>query len=217
MILAEMINLGPGPANPKQVVRAGYNACAAAYSETRSGPDEPDELERMLSVLPECPRILEVGCGAGYPVGALLASRGAYIGVDISRRQLELARRTLPDSCLIEGDVAELGFHDDVFDAIVSLYTLFHLPREEHADILGRFLGWLRPGGHLLITVARTGHPGYTETDFFGVTMYWSHHEPSWYVDTLKALGFSGIQESLIPAGHGDSYDHPVLLARAPP
>lgn len=215
--MAATTNLGPRPANPKQVVRAGYNACAAAYSETRSGPDEPDELERMLDVLPENPRILEVGCGAGYPVGALLASRGAYIGVDISRRQLELARRTLPDSCLIEGDIAELVFRDDVFDAIVSLYTLFHLPREEHADVLGCFLRWLRPGGYLFISVAKTGHPGYTETDFFGVTMYWSHHEPSWYVDALEALGFSGIQESLIPAGHGDSYDHPVLLAQAPP
>ncbi|MDE0005246.1 MAG: class I SAM-dependent methyltransferase [Rhodospirillaceae bacterium] len=211
-----MTNLGPGPANPKRVVRAGYDACAAAYRETRSGFDELHELERLLDVLPEHPRVLEVGCGAGYPVGALLASRGAYIGVDISRRQLELARRTLPDTCLIEGDVAELEFRDDVFDAIVSLYTLFHLPRDEHADVLGRFLRWLRPGGYLFITVARTGHPGYTETDFFGVTMYWSHHEPSWYVDALEALGFSSIQEFSIPAGHGDRYDHPVLFARVP-
>ena len=210
-----MTDLGPVPANPKQVVRAGYDACAAAYSETRSGTDELDALERLLDLLPAYSRTLEVGCGAGYPVGALLASRGAYVGVDISRRQLELARRTLPDACLIEGDVAELRFRDDAFDAIVSLYTLFHLPREEHADVLGRFLRWLRRGGYLFITVARTAHPGYTETDFFGATMYWSHYEPAWYVDALEALGFSDIQESSIPAGHGDRYDHPVLFARA--
>jgi hypothetical protein len=80
------------------------------------------------------------------------------------------------------------------FEAAVSFYTLFHIPREEHGRLLAMIASWLRTGGLLLITTARTAHPGYTEENFCGVTMYWSHFGPERYAAALEALGFQLIQ-----------------------
>ena len=85
--------------------------------------------------------------------------------------------------------------------------------------LLERIGRWMRPGGHLLITVANSSHRGYTESDFFDTTMYWSHYECSWYVSVLEELNFTILRSGVL--GHGyrnvpglPSERHPVVLAR---
>tara|TARA_B100000315_G_C14340646_1_gene479423 strand:- start:296 stop:538 length:243 start_codon:yes stop_codon:yes gene_type:complete len=63
-----------------------------------------------------------------------------------------------------------------------------------------------RSGGLLLVTLARSNDgPGYTEDDFFGVTMYWSNFGFEVYRDMLEHVGFRIEKEGII--GHG--YDNP--------
>lgn len=211
-----MGEMGPVPPDPKGLVRAGYDVCAREYNAARAGV-EIKALAQLFDVLPRNARVLEVGCGAGHPVGTALAQRAAYTGVDISPVQLDLARKAQPEANLILGDIGSMRFDAASFDAIVSFYTLFHVPRDEHEGLLQRFYDWLRPGGHLLISVARTSHEGYTEADFFGAAMFWSHFEAEWYVHALERTGFDDVRESSIPPGSGDGHDHPVLFARVPP
>ncbi len=61
------------------------------------------------------------------------------------------------------------------------------------------------------MTVGRTDNPGNTERDFFGVTMFWSHFESTWYVTELESLGFEILRRAVL--GHGLDR-HPVLFAR---
>ena len=51
--------------------------------------------------------------------------------VDISPRQIALARVNVPGAEFIEGDAASLDFGEDSFDAVVSFYMLEHIPRAE--------------------------------------------------------------------------------------
>ena len=199
--------------DPKKIVRRGYDECGPRYLDER-GNGPPDVLRRLIKLLPENASVLDVGCGAGHPVSTTLAAHAIVTGVDISEAQAQAARAVLPDTAtVIQGDITALEFPPESFDAIVSFYTLFHVPREEHHGLLRNIARWLRPGGHTLLTTARTNHPGYTE-DFLGVTMYWSHFGPDWYLGVLQELGFEVIHDGALPPGTGDAYDHPTLLAR---
>jgi hypothetical protein len=56
-------------------------------------------------------------------------------GVDISMRQIELARRNVPAARFICGDVATLTRVLESFDAVVASCSLFHIPRAEHQTL----------------------------------------------------------------------------------
>ena len=97
--------------------------------------------------------ILELGCGAGVPVTQHLAAlpNTDVTANDISETQIALARERLPESVtLIQGDMMELSFENGSFDAVLAMYSIFHLPRDEQVTMLTRIYGWLKPGGWLL-------------------------------------------------------------------
>ena len=84
---------------------------------------------------------------------AVINDRHRGTGVDISGAQIALARKNVPGATFVHGDMSKLDFPASSFDAIVSFYTIEHLPRERHAERFGRFASWLRPGGRLLFTL----------------------------------------------------------------
>jgi SAM-dependent methyltransferase len=84
--------------------------------------------EATVRVLPDLADrdVVELGCGTAY-ISALLARRGAKpVGVDITRAQLETARRLQAETGLefplVEADAAETGLPDASFDLVVSEY-----------------------------------------------------------------------------------------------
>ncbi len=209
---------GTTPGDPKRIVTTGYDRCARAFAAARAG-DSSAELALLTERLPAQARCLDVGCGAGEPVTAALARLGTVVGVDISAAQIQLARQNVPTAQLIHGDIMAQEFGDDAFDAVVAFYALFHLPRDEQRELLGRFARWVRPGGFVLATLPGSAHPGYTEPDFFGVTMYWSQHEASWYAARLVELGFEILHMEEVGHGYLDEANlpperHSVVLGR---
>jgi SAM-dependent methyltransferase len=65
--------------------------------------------------------LLDVGCGSGLAL-VLAAERGAMpAGIDISPGLLGVARERLPDADLREGDMEELPFADETFDAVTGV------------------------------------------------------------------------------------------------
>ena len=69
-------------------------------------------------------RLLDAGCGAGLAL-ALAQERGATVtGLDASSGLLAIARERLPDADLREGDLEELPFADDSFDAVTAFNSV---------------------------------------------------------------------------------------------
>ncbi len=65
-------------------------------------------------------RLLDAGCGSGLAL-ALAARRGAVVtGLDAAAELLAIARRRLPEADLREGDLEELPYADDSFDAVTA-------------------------------------------------------------------------------------------------
>ena len=93
--------------------------------------------------------MLELGCGAGVPTTQRLAERFAVTGVDISARQIALARRNVPGATFMHADMTALAFAAETFDAVCAFYAFSHVPREEHAALLRQIAAGCTPSGLL--------------------------------------------------------------------
>jgi SAM-dependent methyltransferase len=97
-------------------------------------------------------RVVELGCGTAY-LAAWLARAGArVVAVDLSRAQLETARRCQEkfDVCfpLVEADAERVPLRDRMFDLVVSEYGAG--PWCDPAQWIPEAARLLRPGGRLL-------------------------------------------------------------------
>lgn len=200
----------------RTLVRAGYDRVAADYNSARLA-ESADELAPLLDVLAPGSTVLDLGCGTGVPIARALARSHTVVGVDMSGGQLALAQRQAPAASLIHADIASVAFHPASFDAVVSFYAIFHLPLSEHAPLIARIGGWLKPGGYLMATFSPNRQEGYTE-DFFGAEMYWSNLGLPEYRALLEKNGFEILYNRIV--GHGYANEdvkpehHPLVLAR---
>jgi len=181
--------------DPKEIVASGYDAVAERYTAWSAGDRAQERYtDLVLDALPDGARVLDLGCGAGVPTAKRLAARFEVTGVDVSRRQIELARRNVPGATFIHADMAALRFPPGSFDAIVAFYSIIHLPREEHAGLLGRLADWLRPGGLFVASMGAGASEGSVEEDWLGAPMYFSHHDAATNKRLVKDAGLRPIQ-----------------------
>ncbi len=104
-------------------------------------------------------RVLDLGCGTGYP--AILAAGavgpgGSVTAVDLSEEMLSVARRKaarlgLSNILFKAGDVSALDFGPECFDAVLSRFCLMFLPDVE--GTLAEIARVLKPGGYLTAAV----------------------------------------------------------------
>ena len=143
--------------NDPEVVRAEYaeesrleERIAAWQSLTGPNPREL-ALEAVAEVRPR--RVLEVGCGQGWASEWIQGELGAkVVAVDQSERMVELARQRGVDARV--GDVQELSFENETFDAALAAWMLYHVPDLDRG--LSELARVLRPGGRLVaVTNAR--------------------------------------------------------------
>ncbi len=202
----------------RAVVKRGYDACAESYEGARR-TDPGVEIEALINRLDDGNAVLDIGCGAGIPTARFLARRFNVTGVDVSSEMVRRARRNVPTGEFSCADIMSVDFPPSSFDAVVALYSIFHLPREEHSDLFRRIHRWLVPGGYLLCTLSHRNEAGYTEDDFFGVTMYWSNYSLDEYRKMLAETGFTLLATSTMGSGYqeavqGFNEGHPLVFAR---
>jgi ubiquinone/menaquinone biosynthesis C-methylase UbiE len=111
--------------------------------------------ERTLAQLAPRPgeRILDVGCGTGALIRAVLRAqpRAHVMGVDLSPAMLEIARSGSGSlAALVVADAASLPLPDGSFDAVVSVSS-FHFWADA-PRALRELARIIRPGGRLVVT-----------------------------------------------------------------
>lgn len=152
---------------------------------------EKQAIDSYLSELPYNPQILDIGCGAGYPFDSYLMSKTNNLtGIDISKKQIERARKNIPQASYVQCDF--LKYESSCrYDGIVLFYSLFHINRKNHIDVLKRLYNMLDKSGRILMTVRKedSGPIKYKE-NFCGQPMLWSYYGWKDFKIMLKKVGF---------------------------
>jgi len=135
---------------------------------------------------PQAGSLLEVGCGNGYVLAALAATRPhlRVAGSDLSDAGLRHARARLPHATFVRADVRTLPF-DAEFDVAGAFDVLEHVAEDEAA--LAAIHRALRPGGGLIVTVPQHRRL-WSETDRF--SGHERRYERRELVAKLEAAGF---------------------------
>lgn len=101
-------------------------------------------------------RVLDAGCGVGGPMRSIARFVGVEVtGITINAQQATLGerfnRRTgLSDRVrLVQGDFADLPFHDGVFDAAYSIGALCHAP--DRSVVCAEIFRVLRPDARVVV------------------------------------------------------------------
>lgn len=205
---------------PIETVAAGYDRLAAKWDEWTGTvvPDlRRDYVRQLTEDISPGARVLELGCGTGRPVAAMLAEAHDYRGVDVSPEMIRVAQANLPEARFESGDMATLRFPPDSFAAVVAFYSIIHLPRIHHASLFASIHRWLTPGGWFVANLGTSNLEGSVEEDWLGsVDMYWSGFDCDENLSMLEAAGFSIVDAQVRQQMEGDQ---PVefLWARCQP
>jgi len=180
---------------PKDLVERGYDKKAEEYLRKYRSSSDADKntkkyLKKLVGLLARGSKILDLGCGAGIPVAKFLSQFYKVVGVDISTRQIELAKKNVPKAVFIRKDITKVSFPPGSFDAVVSFYTIIHIPREQHKEILKKIYKMLKPGGYFLGTMGVEELREIIEEDWLGEPMYWSHFGKEENIKMFKKVGF---------------------------
>jgi SAM-dependent methyltransferase len=162
---------------PKQVVEKGYDRIAERHLEWAQTTRAEERIRYTAVLLDELPAgaaVLDLGCGAGVPTTLALARRFEVTGVDISERQVALARENVPEARFVHADATQLDFPPASFDAVAAFYSLIHVPRQEQPKLMQAIASWLRPGGLLVAAMGTHSVQADVAEDFLGAPMYWS-------------------------------------------
>ena len=117
------------------------------------GPNAPAlAIAAVLEVQPR--RVLEVGGGPGEAAERIARSGADVEAIDISERMVELTRARGVSARV--GDVQELPFEDESFDAALAGWMLYHVPDVERgiAELARMLIG----GGRLVAVTNRVEH-----------------------------------------------------------
>jgi SAM-dependent methyltransferase len=121
------------------------------YAERQQWSAEPNAL--VADLLDDLPPGEAIDLAAGEGRHALwLAGRGWRVtAVDFSDVGLARARAAAGAEQVrwVTADVLAWTAPDESVDLVLVAYL--HLPEADTADLLTRAIGWLRPGGHLLV------------------------------------------------------------------
>jgi len=149
--------------NDDPIALDAYETLAEAYASVIDTKPHNAYYERpaTLSLLPEVGgmRVLDAACGPGV-YAEWLVSRGAeVVGVDVSPKMVELARRRLgPTVNVYHADLTRpLTFLDgESFDIVLSPLTMNYI--KDWQPVFREFHRLLRPGGYFVFSVT---HPSF--------------------------------------------------------
>lgn len=202
--------------NHKKIVIDGYNNCSEDYSKARAVQTEPS-LKLLTDKISNGSTVLDLGCGSGVPVTKILSESYEVTGVDISEKQIELAKLYVPGAKFFHKDILDFDFGSSIWDAIVSYYAIFHLPKKDQLVLFDKAINGLKKNGYLFFTLSLMNEKAYTEDDFFGNTMYWDNYSLEEYEEILTERGIEIVYSGILNHGYSDEYEgkvetHPILL-----
>ena len=124
-----------------------YEKLAEERIKTHQNPEfwRP-QFEKFQNLLP-AGRILDVGCGTGRDAILFTQAGYDYVGIDLSDKMLEQARRSVPRAMFRKMSMYSLDFPFHSFDGFWASASLLHVPKKNLGIVLAEIRKVVKPGG----------------------------------------------------------------------
>ena len=192
------------------LISDGYDLIADIYLANRDRLKTAKYVQTLLKYLKKSSSILDLGCGAGVPIDDILMKAGhSVIGLDISPKQIMLAKKYCRNGDYSVRDIAQLTHNEYKVEGIVCMYTMFHLPRTKHREMLDTYASFLPTGGLMLLSMGDREFEG--EHQMYGENMWSSQYGTATNISMVKQAGFETIIDTLDNTG-GER--HQIIMAK---
>ena len=98
------------------------------------------------------PKILDLGCGAGYDSKILSKMGSRVVGVDFSEKLVKIAKKNVPNCKFFLGDMTDKFDKLGKFDGILCLATIMHVDVTKMKQTFVNMSNALKKGGLMLIS-----------------------------------------------------------------
>ncbi len=176
-------------------VRENYDRIADEYvrslfGELENKPLDRQLLERFASDVADDGKVCDLGCGPGQVARYLHTLGAPVVGIDISSRMIEHARRLTPEIQFIEGDMMALPFEDASLAGIAAFYAIVNIPEQSLPLVFQEMERVLQPGGLVLLSF-HIGNEVRQVEELFGqaVSMEFFFFEPSLISEYVESAG----------------------------
>ena len=108
--------------------------------------------------LPEIPvrsRVLEIGCGNGKTLTAMIQRRWDVTAIDFASRAVTLSKRLVWGAShgdVMVADARYLPFRNNSFDAVFALHVIGHMHKVDRVRIISELPHILKPGGTIFFS-----------------------------------------------------------------
>lgn len=110
-------------------------------------------IKEFIDILPDNPKVLDLGCGSGYE-SLRLSSLGAdVVGLDYSEESIRIARERCPAIQFIVQDFRYLNTSIGSFDGIFACASLIHNEKKELPIIFEGLRKILKPNGYIMVVI----------------------------------------------------------------
>ncbi|NOX86728.1 MAG: methyltransferase domain-containing protein, partial [Chlorobi bacterium] len=167
---------------------------------------EPFQKEVISKEFPDAgsARLLEIGCGSGIYIRYAAAKNPdlTAVGVELQASVAEMARQNmdkwnLQDRVQIESGDIRSKKYDSEFDIVTLYNNIYYFPVSERVDLLKHLLGFLKPGGKLVLTTACQGGQPLTELlNLWGASTEGCGRLPGKdeMISQMQEAGFTGVK-----------------------
>ncbi|MBX9589066.1 MAG: class I SAM-dependent methyltransferase [Hyphomonadaceae bacterium] len=181
-----------------------YQRRALLWDKERGrGLMEKNWLDRFIALLPSDRRVLDIGCGAGEPIGRYLLEAGcAVTGIDSAPAMINLARSRLQAGDWHVADMRTLTLGRR-FDGLLAWDSFFHLRPDDQRAMLAVFVMHAAPWAALMFTSGPVA--GLAIGAMHGEPLYHASLEPAEYRTLLATHGFTvvaHVAEDVSCGGH---------------
>ncbi len=171
-------------------IRDSYDKICEQWCDFRKNTKINRCVAEFSELLRPGSKVLDAGCGTGYPISAYLVEKGfAVTGIDISERMIEKARRLgLKSASFLVRDL--LDFHPpEKYAAVIAFDSLWHVSHDRQKEIYAVVSSLMNIGGYFLFT--HGDKDGSIVGEMFGERFYHSALDVEEVHALLAACGFS--------------------------
>ncbi len=176
-----------------------YDEIAEKYCrKTESEGDrefQEDMMDRTLNFLPSKPRMIDLGCGDGRDTKYLREKGVDVVGIDISKKMVELAREKYPECTFLRSDMRDTVFPDDTFHGAWASTSLSNIPKSQLSSVEKEIYRILEKDGTFCFSFKVGESEGFEESIVEGFETYQSYYTLEEFKEELNLFNIIDTKE----------------------